>query len=62
MEAKYQVIVFIKFKVQSSMFKVQSSMFKVQCSMFKVKRLSLYELNSIVSEIISMSLPDSYWV
>ena len=30
--------------------------------MFKVKRLSLYELNSIVSEIISMSLPDSYWV
>ena len=55
MEAKYQVIVFIKFKVQSSMF-------KVQCSMFKVKRLSLYELNSIVSEIISMSLPDSYWV
>ena len=48
MEAKYQVIVFIKFKVQSSM--------------FKVKRLSLYELNSIVSEIISMSLPDSYWV
>lgn len=26
------------------------------------QRLSLYELNSIVSEIISMSLPDSYWV
>ena len=25
-------------------------------------RLSLFELNSIVSEIISMSLPDSYWV
>jgi exodeoxyribonuclease VII large subunit len=27
-----------------------------------VKHLSLFELNSIVSEIISMSLPDSYWV
>lgn len=26
------------------------------------KHLSLYELNSIVSDIISMSLPDSYWV
>ena len=25
-------------------------------------RLYLFELNSIVSEIISMSLPDSYWV
>ena len=25
-------------------------------------RLSLFELNSIVSEIISMSLPDRYWV
>ena len=27
-----------------------------------VKHLSLFELNSIVREIISMSLPDSYWV
>ena len=26
------------------------------------KHLSLYELNSIVRDIISMSLPDSYWV
>ena len=26
------------------------------------QRLSLYELNSIVREVISMSLPDSYWV
>lgn len=30
--------------------------------MFKVKRFSLYELNSIVRDIVSMSLPDSYWV
>ena len=30
--------------------------------MFKVKRLSLYELNSMVRDVISMSLPDSYWV
>ena len=30
MEAKYQVIVFIKFKVQSSKFKVQSSKLNVQ--------------------------------
>ena len=30
--------------------------------MFKVKRLSLYELNSIVRDVVSMSLPDSYWV
>ena len=30
MEAKYQVIVFIKFKVQSSMFKVKSSKLNVQ--------------------------------
>lgn len=27
-----------------------------------VKHLSLYELNSLVRDIISMSLPDSYWV
>ena len=27
-----------------------------------VKHLSLYELNSIVRNVISMSLPDSYWV
>lgn len=27
-----------------------------------VKHLSLFELNSIVREIVSMSLPDSYWV
>ena len=25
-------------------------------------RLSLFELNSMVREVISMSLPDSYWV
>ena len=30
--------------------------------MFKVKRLSLFELNSMVRDVISMSLPDSYWV
>ena len=30
MEAKYQVIVFIKFKVQSSMFNVQSKKLNVQ--------------------------------
>ncbi len=30
MEAKYQVIVFIKFKVQSSKFKAQSSKLNVQ--------------------------------
>ena len=30
--------------------------------MFKVKRCSLYELNSMVRDVISMSLPDSYWV
>ena len=30
MEAKYQVIVFIKFKVQSSKLKVQSSKLNVQ--------------------------------
>lgn len=27
-----------------------------------VKHLSLYELNSLVRDVISMSLPDSYWV
>ena len=28
----------------------------------KQKRLSLYELNSIVRDVIEMSMPDSYWV
>ena len=27
-----------------------------------VNHLSLYELNSLVRDVISMSLPDSYWV
>ena len=37
---------------------------KKQCQKYKSmkQRLSLYELNSIVREVISMSLPDSYWV
>ena len=27
-----------------------------------MKHFSLYELNSMVRDVISMSLPDSYWV
>ena len=26
------------------------------------QRLSLYELNSMVRDVLSMTLPDSYWV
>ena len=37
---------------------------KNQCQKYKSmkQRFSLYELNSMVRDVISMSLPDSYWV